>query len=106
MNDSLALPFTYATASAEAAAALVAVRYDLRPPLDCALLHRGFNDVYHVGTAAEERFVLRLSGHRARGGGDGRTAEWGRELLSAEWLEREVAFLLAWERDKLFPGLL
>ncbi|WP_158746314.1 phosphotransferase enzyme family protein [Acidisphaera sp. L21] len=36
----------------------------------------------------------------------GRTAEWGREVLSAAWLEREVGFLLAWERDKLSPGLL
>ena len=36
----------------------------------------------------------------------GRTAEWGREMLSAAWLEREVKFLLAWERDHLSPGLL
>jgi Ser/Thr protein kinase RdoA (MazF antagonist) len=36
----------------------------------------------------------------------GRTAEWGSEVLSARWLEREVAFLLGWERDRLSPGLL
>ncbi len=35
-----------------------------------------------------------------------RTAEWGTEILSAAWLEREVAFLLGWERDKLSPALL
>lgn len=36
----------------------------------------------------------------------GRTAEWGTELLSAAWLERELAFLLAWERERLSPTLL
>lgn len=36
----------------------------------------------------------------------GRTAEWGRETFSPAWLEREVAFLLAWERDRLGPSLL
>jgi hypothetical protein len=30
----------------------------------------------------------------------------GAEILSAAWLEREVAFLLSWERDKLSPALL
>ena len=33
------------------------------------------------------------------------TALWGSETLSAAWLAREVAFLLAWERDKLAPAL-
>jgi Ser/Thr protein kinase RdoA (MazF antagonist) len=36
----------------------------------------------------------------------GRTGEWGREVLSAAWLEREVRFLLAWERERLAPALL
>ena len=36
----------------------------------------------------------------------GRTAEWGSEVLSSRWLEREVSFLLAWERDRLGPSLL
>jgi Ser/Thr protein kinase RdoA (MazF antagonist) len=36
----------------------------------------------------------------------GRTAERGTELLSAAWLERELAFLLAWERERLSPTLL
>jgi hypothetical protein len=30
----------------------------------------------------------------------------GSEILSAAWLEREVAFLLGWERDRLSPALL
>jgi Ser/Thr protein kinase RdoA (MazF antagonist) len=34
------------------------------------------------------------------------TALWGTETLSAAWLAREVAFLLAWERDMLAPALL
>ena len=36
----------------------------------------------------------------------GRTGEWGSEVFSAAWLEREVAFLLAWERERMAPGLL
>ena len=36
----------------------------------------------------------------------GRTAEWGREILSAAWLEREVGFLLTWEHERLSPGQL
>jgi len=34
------------------------------------------------------------------------TALWGTETLSTAWLAREVAFLLAWERDMLGPALL
>ncbi len=61
------LSVSYATASAEAVAAFVDAYYDLRGPLACTLLHRGFNDSYALRTDAGERFVLRLSGHRARG---------------------------------------
>lgn len=64
------LPVSYATASAEAVGDLVAARYDLHPPLRCALLRRGFNDSYLVGTDTGERFVLRVSGRRARGPAD------------------------------------
>lgn len=71
MADEVApLSVSYATASAEAVTAFVADRYALRAPPTCALLHRGFNDVYAIGTDAGERFVLRLSGHRARGPAD------------------------------------
>ena len=33
-------------------------------------------------------------------------AQWGTEMLSPAWLRRELAFLLAWERDRLSPALL
>ena len=35
-----------------------------------------------------------------------RMAEWGAEYLTAAWLEREVAFMLTWERDRLETSLL
>ncbi len=35
----------------------------------------------------------------------GRVTEWGTEMLSATWLKREVAFLAAWEHERLSPGL-
>jgi Ser/Thr protein kinase RdoA (MazF antagonist) len=37
------------------------------------MLNRGFNDVYLVVTATSERYVFRLSHHRARGAADVRT---------------------------------
>lgn len=37
------------------------------------MLNRGFNDVYLVVTASSERYVFRLSHHRARGAADVRT---------------------------------
>ena len=60
------LAVSYATASPEAAARLIAARYDVAGPVTCRLLHRGLNDVYAVTTVAGDRFVLRLSGHRGR----------------------------------------
>jgi Ser/Thr protein kinase RdoA (MazF antagonist) len=70
MNEPVPLPVSHATASPEAVAALVAARYDLRRPPTCALLRHGFNDSYLVATDAGERFVLRVSGRRARGPAD------------------------------------
>ncbi len=64
------LPVSYATASAEAVIAFVAEHYGLHGALTCALLNRGFNDVYLVDTNAREQFVLRLAGRRARGPAD------------------------------------
>ncbi len=64
------MPVSYATASAEAVAALVAALCDIAGPLTCALLSRGFDDNSMVSTDGGERFVLRLSGHRARGPAD------------------------------------
>jgi len=37
------------------------------------MLNRGFNDVYMVVTATNERYVFRLSHHRSRGAADVRT---------------------------------
>ena len=59
----------------------------------------------HADERAIHLFVpvrhIRLMGKYAS-----RAAEWGSEVLSAVWLEREVVFLLSWERDKLSPALL
>lgn len=67
---SAVLSVRYSTASAEAVAAFAAARYDLGGSPGCALLNRGFNDTYVLRTDAGKRFVLRLSGHRARGPAD------------------------------------
>ncbi len=63
------MPVTYATATAETVAVLVAEQYGLKP-VTSILLNRGFNDIYGVTTDTGSRFVLRLSGHRARGPAD------------------------------------
>jgi len=56
----------YTTCRAETVARFVAERYALPLPLDCRMLNRGFNDVYLIVTATDERYVFRLSHHRAR----------------------------------------
>jgi Ser/Thr protein kinase RdoA (MazF antagonist) len=63
----------YTTSRAEAVAHFVTQHYALRPPLDCRMLNRGFNDLYLIVTANSERYVFRLSHHRARGPADVRT---------------------------------
>jgi Ser/Thr protein kinase RdoA (MazF antagonist) len=63
----------YTTCRAEAIARFVSEHYALPVPLDCRLLNRGFNDVYLVIAASDERYVFRLSHHRARGIADVRT---------------------------------
>ena len=70
IDDAGTAPVTHATASARVIATLVHRRYGLSPDCSCALLNRGFNDGYAVVTPRGERFVLRLSGHRARGPAD------------------------------------
>jgi Ser/Thr protein kinase RdoA (MazF antagonist) len=47
--------------------------YDLGGPVSCRLLQRGFNDVYLATTPGGDRFVFRLSHHRARGPADVRS---------------------------------
>jgi Ser/Thr protein kinase RdoA (MazF antagonist) len=51
-------------------AQFVAERYALALPLNCRMLNRGFNDVYLVATGTGERYIFRLSHHRARGTAD------------------------------------
>lgn len=63
----------YTTSRAEAIARFITDQYTLAPPLHCRMLNRGFNDVYLVVTASSERYVFRLSHHRARGAADVRT---------------------------------
>lgn len=60
----------YTTSRADAVAQFVAERYELALPLDCRMLNRGFNDVYLVVAASDERAIFRLSHHRARGAAD------------------------------------
>ncbi len=63
------VPVVYSTPSAGALAAHLAAEYALDGPVRCTLLNRGFNDVYRVD-AGEARFILRVSGDRARGPAD------------------------------------
>jgi Ser/Thr protein kinase RdoA (MazF antagonist) len=60
----------YTTCRAEAIARFLAEHYSLALPLTCRMLNRGFNDTYLVITATSERYVFRLSHHRARGVAD------------------------------------
>lgn len=60
----------YTTSSAETIARFVAQNYVLPAPLDCRMLNRGFNDVYLITAATGDRYVFRLSHHRARGVAD------------------------------------
>jgi Ser/Thr protein kinase RdoA (MazF antagonist) len=64
------LAVRYSTLSAAAAGAFVAAHYDLAAPLACTFLRRGFNDSFVVRDGAGRRYVLRVSGWRARGEAD------------------------------------
>jgi Ser/Thr protein kinase RdoA (MazF antagonist) len=63
----------YTTTAAETIARFVAEHYALPGPLDCRMVNRGFNDVYLIIAATGDRYVFRLSHHRARGAADVRT---------------------------------
>ena len=63
----------YSTARPEAVAKFVESRYPLAGPLRCHMLNRGLNDVYLIAAATGERFVFRISQHRARGKADVQT---------------------------------
>jgi Ser/Thr protein kinase RdoA (MazF antagonist) len=60
----------YSTAREDAVARFLARNYSLGEPLSCRMLHRGFNDIYLVVIPNGERYVFRLSQHRARGAAD------------------------------------
>jgi len=61
---------SYSTATAQSVGSLVAARYELPGPIECTLLHRGFNDSFEVRAADGQRYVLRLSCRRTRGEAD------------------------------------
>jgi Ser/Thr protein kinase RdoA (MazF antagonist) len=63
-------PGVYSTARADAVADFVSTHYDLATPIECKLLHRGFNDTFEVRTKGGERFIFRASARRARGDAD------------------------------------
>jgi Ser/Thr protein kinase RdoA (MazF antagonist) len=63
----------YSTPTLPSVERFIDSRYDLGAPVSCRLLQRGFNDVYWVTTTSGDRFVFRLSQHRARGPADVRS---------------------------------
>ena len=69
-NPGTSLPVMYSTPRAEAVARYVAARYAMAGPLECSLLHRGFNDSFEVRYDGGQHAVLRLSSKRARGDAD------------------------------------
>ena len=48
----------------------ISTHYDLRGPIECKLLRRGWNDIFEVRTKGGERFVFRISKRRVRGDAD------------------------------------
>jgi Ser/Thr protein kinase RdoA (MazF antagonist) len=60
----------YSTATAESVGGFLATWYELPGPVECTLLHRGFNDSFEVRAADGQRYVLRLSCRRTRGEAD------------------------------------
>jgi Ser/Thr protein kinase RdoA (MazF antagonist) len=104
----------YTTCQAEAIARFVAKLYALALPLKCRLLNRGFNDVYLIVTATDERYVFRLSQHRARGVADVRTetdfmahlARSGVPLAEPVQARDGVLFVRGWGPEGAREGVL
>ena len=67
---SIPLRASYSTATAESVGSFLALRYELPGPVECTLLHRGFNDSFEVRAADGQRYVLRFSCQRIRGEAD------------------------------------
>ncbi|PDT81788.1 phosphotransferase [Sinorhizobium sp. BJ1] len=57
----------YSTSQIEAIERFIDKHYVLGSPVSCQLLQRGLNDVYLASVTSSERYVFRLSHHRARG---------------------------------------
>ncbi len=57
----------YSTPQIEAIERFIDKHYALGSPVSCQLLQRGLNDVYLANVAGSDRYVFRLSHHRARG---------------------------------------
>lgn len=57
----------YSTSQIEAIERFIDKHYALGAPVSCQLLQRGLNDVYLASVTSSERYVFRLSHHRARG---------------------------------------
>ncbi len=66
----LDLRAAYSTSDIDAIAGFVAHHYDFEGTITCQLLQRGLNDVYLVRSSGGDRYVFRLSQHRARGPAD------------------------------------
>ena len=66
----ISLPVMYSTPRADAVAHYVGARYAMTGPIECSLLHRGFNDSFEVRSGDGQHAVLRLSNRRARGEAD------------------------------------
>ncbi|WP_413711341.1 phosphotransferase enzyme family protein [Rhizobium sp. Rhizsp82] len=69
----LNFPPLYSTARCDAIARLVENNYPIEAPVSCQMLERGLNDVYRITGQNAERYIFRLSQHRARGPADVRS---------------------------------
>jgi Ser/Thr protein kinase RdoA (MazF antagonist) len=63
----------YTTPRADAVARFIESHYPVAGLSCCRMLHRGLNDVYLAVAANGERYIFRLSHHRARGAADVQT---------------------------------
>lgn len=63
----------YTTPRADAVARFIESHYPVAELSSCRMLHRGLNDVYQIVAANGERYIFRLSHHRARGAADVQT---------------------------------
>jgi Ser/Thr protein kinase RdoA (MazF antagonist) len=72
MTGSFSIPLQarYSTATSDSVGSFLASRYELAGPVECTLLHRGFNDSFEVRAADGQRYVLRFSCQRIRGEAD------------------------------------